>query len=170
MKRRIVALVLCLAGSASAQQHQHAQMPYAGMQQRPIKALSAEQMADLQAGRGMGLALAAEMNGYPGPSHALELADKLELSAEQRQSLRQLFDRMKSEAIVTGGKLIVREKALDEAFAASGITVTMLEMLTAQIGEAQGELRAVHLKYHLTTADLLSPIQRKRYAELRGYK
>ena len=32
----------------------------------------------------MGLALAAELNGYPGPSHVLELADKLELSAEQR--------------------------------------------------------------------------------------
>ena len=45
-----------------------AQQPYAGMQARPVKALSEQQMADLQAGRGMGLALAAELNGYPGPS------------------------------------------------------------------------------------------------------
>ena len=43
-----------------------AQTPYAGMQSRPIKALSEQQVADLQAGRGMGLALAAELNGYPG--------------------------------------------------------------------------------------------------------
>jgi hypothetical protein len=28
--------------------------------------------------------------------------------------------------------------------------------LATEIGERQGELRAVHLKYHLTTADLLS--------------
>ena len=55
----------------------HAQTPYAGMQTRPIKALSEQQIADLGAGRGMGLALAAELNGYPGPSHVLELADKL---------------------------------------------------------------------------------------------
>lgn len=53
----------------------YAQTPYAGMQTRPIKALSDEQIADLQAGRGMGLALAAELNGYPGPAHVLELAD-----------------------------------------------------------------------------------------------
>lgn len=42
--------------------------PYAGMQSRPIKALSDKQVSDLRAGRGMGLALAAELNGYLGPS------------------------------------------------------------------------------------------------------
>ena len=59
-----------------------AQSPYSGMQSRPIKALSEQQIADLRAGRGMGLALPAELNGYPGPVHVLELADKLgELAA-----------------------------------------------------------------------------------------
>jgi hypothetical protein len=32
---------------------------------RSIKALSDQQVSDLRAGRGMGLALAAELNGYP---------------------------------------------------------------------------------------------------------
>jgi len=36
------------------------QTPYAEMQTRPIKALSEQRVADLQAGRGMGLALAAD--------------------------------------------------------------------------------------------------------------
>src|ERR671938_205396 len=76
----------------------HAQTPYAGMKTRSIKALSDQQIADLNAGRGMGLALAAELNGYPGPSHVLELADKLELSADQRASMQRLFDAMKAEA------------------------------------------------------------------------
>jgi hypothetical protein len=40
-----------------------AQTPYAGMQTRPIKALSEQQISDLNAGRGMGLAMAAELNG-----------------------------------------------------------------------------------------------------------
>ena len=43
----------------------HAQQPYAGFEARTIKALSDQQLADLRAGRGMGLALAAELNGYP---------------------------------------------------------------------------------------------------------
>ena len=45
-----------------------------------------------------------------------------------------------------------------------------LNALTARIGETQGRLRAVHLKYHLITAELLSPHQRHRYAKLRGYR
>jgi len=140
----------------------HAQTPYAGMQTRPIKALSEQQIADLGAGRGMGLALAAELNGYPGPSHVLELADKLELSAEQRASMQRLFDSMKAEATLVGASLIEQETALDRAFASQHISEAALAQLTSQIGETQGRLRAVHLKYHLTTRALLSPAQRER--------
>jgi hypothetical protein len=77
---------------------------------------------------------------------------------------------MKAEAIPVGEKLIAQEAALDQAFARREILPATLTSLTAQIGETQGELRAVHLKYHLTTAELLSPHQRHRYAELRGYR
>jgi hypothetical protein len=70
-----------------------AQTPYAGMQSRQIKALSDQQIADLRAGRGMGLALAAELNGYPGPSHVLELADQLGLSPEQRSKVQEISRR-----------------------------------------------------------------------------
>jgi hypothetical protein len=100
----------------------HAQTPYAGMQTRPIKALSEQQIADLGAGRGMGLALAAELNGYPGPSHVLELADKLELSTEQRASMQRLFDSMKAEAMPLGAKLIEQEAELDKQFASRTVT------------------------------------------------
>lgn len=73
-------LALAIGGAARAQEHHHtgagtstepAQNSYAGLQQRAIKALSDQQKADLRAGRGMGLALPAELNGYPGPiAHA----------------------------------------------------------------------------------------------------
>ena len=39
--------------------------PYAGMQNRGLKALSEQQIEDLRGGRGMGVALTAELNGYP---------------------------------------------------------------------------------------------------------
>jgi hypothetical protein len=40
--------------------------PYAGMETRPIKPLSEQQIADPRTGRGMSLALAVELNGYTG--------------------------------------------------------------------------------------------------------
>ena len=79
-----------------------ASQPYADMQARSIKALSDQQIADLRAGRGMALALAAELNGYPGPAHLLELADQLGLTVEQRRQFEQMFDAMKRETIPVG--------------------------------------------------------------------
>jgi Spy/CpxP family protein refolding chaperone len=145
------------------------QTPYAGMQSRPIKALSEQQVADLQAGRGMGLALAAELNGYPGPAHVLELADKLELSADQRVKVQQLFASMKQEALPLGSKLIEQEAELDRQFAGHTVTPASLKSATAAIAITQGELRESHLKYHLSTVALLTSSQRQRYSELRGY-
>lgn len=60
------------------------------MQARLVKALSDQQIADLRAGRGIGMALPAELNGYPGPLHVLELADALGLTPEQRGRMRSL--------------------------------------------------------------------------------
>jgi hypothetical protein len=65
-----------------------ARQPYAGLEARSIKTLSDQQIGDLRAGRGMGLALAAELNGYPGPMHVLELADALGLSANSVRRFR----------------------------------------------------------------------------------
>ncbi|HXH46834.1 MAG TPA: hypothetical protein VNK51_23725 [Bradyrhizobium sp.] len=75
----LAASVLLISSAASAQSSQS----YAGLDSRPIKALSLQQIDDLRAGRGMGLALAAELNGYPGPSHVLELRDRLGLTVDQ---------------------------------------------------------------------------------------
>jgi len=175
MKLAITAiLVAILIGPAMAQHHQrhqqHTPQPYSGLQQRDIKALSPEQIADLRQGRGMGLALAAELNGYPGPMHVLELKDQLRLTADQHRQFQQLFESMKAEAIAAGEAVISSERALDRALAGRGMTPEALAALTARIGEAQGRLRAVHLKVHLTSADLLSEHQRRRYADLRGYR
>src|SRR5438874_10327714 len=119
MKLLIVAAVVLAASVAVAQEHhqRHGQSPYAGMEKRPIKALSDQQVADLKAGRGMGLALAAELNGYPGPSHLLELAAELGLSDDQRSRIQGLFEAMKAETIPIGEQLIAQERTLDTLFA-----------------------------------------------------
>jgi hypothetical protein len=162
----LVAMASALAALAPA----HAQQPYAGLEARPIKALSEQQTADLRAGRGMGLALAAELNGYPGPIHVLELAEPLGLSEQQRAKVQDLFAAMKAEAIPLGEKLIAQEADLDKQFADKTITAASLATSTNAIGSTQAALRGSHLKYHLLTLDVLTPAQGQRYAELRGYK
>src|SRR6516165_12280402 len=107
-----------------------AQSPYAGMQTRTIKALSDQQIADLKAGRGMGLALPAELNGYPGPVHVLELSDQLGLSAEQKARVQALFESMKAEAVPLGAKLLEQEAALNEQFANRSVTPESLKTVT----------------------------------------
>lgn len=167
IKAAITAVALAAVSAQASPQHAHA--PYAGFQSRDIKALSDEQLADLAAGRGMGLALTAELNGYPGPIHALELADALELTAAQRLAVKQQFEAMQTEAILLGQKLVAAEKDLDRQFADRTITPGSLKAATATIAATTGELRNVHLKFHLSTAAVLSADQIRRYAELRGY-
>jgi Spy/CpxP family protein refolding chaperone len=162
MRVAVIALLISCAPAL-------AQQPYAGFETRVIKTLSEQQIADLNAGRGMGLALAAELNGYPGPMHAIELADRLALSAEQLARLRALFDSMKAETIPIGARLIAQERGLNQDFAQRTVTPASLEATTREIGVTQAALRVAHLKYHLSTAAILSPEQTRRYNELRGY-
>lgn len=143
--------------------------PYAGLEQRTVKALSEQQIADLRAGRGMGLALPAELNGYPGPSHVLENADALGLSAEQREHTKGLFEAMKAEAVPVGERLIEQEAKLDRLFADREVTPANLNAATEEIGMTQVRLRQTHLKFHLAMMDVLSAAQVERYRELRGY-
>jgi len=164
MRSLVVAIVLSFVATAAL-----AQSPYAGMQARSIKALSEQQIADLKAGRGMGLALPAELNGYPGPAHVLELSDQLGLSAEQKARIQGLFDSMKAEAVPLGERLLEQEAALDQQFAGHSITPERLRVATVAIGVTQGKLQETHLKYHLQTSQILTPDQIQRYSELRGY-
>ena len=168
MKRLAVFAAIAFAAAPHAASAQ-APQPYAGLEARQIKALSTEQIADLKAGRGMGLALAAELNGYPGPTHVIELAEPLTLSAAQRTKVQELFAAMQAETVPLGEKLIAQETELDRQFAGKTITEASLVAATQAIGATQAALRAAHLKYHLATITVLTPAQVQRYAELRGY-
>ena len=117
----------------------------------------------------MGLALAAELNGYPGPAHVLTLADALGLADAQRAQMQELLNRMKAEATTLGQRLIVLETELDRQFANKMATEASVANITAAIGPVQAALRNTHLRFHLLTIEVLTPSQRQRYAELRGY-
>ena len=133
----------CLAGAAMAlslcTSTAQSQQPYAGLQARSIKALSDQQIADLRAGRGMGLALAAELNGYPGPMHVLEHFNALGLTEAQRAKMQELFAAMKAEAIPIGEQLITQETHLDRQFAEKTITAASLAASLAGDRQHAGE-------------------------------
>jgi Spy/CpxP family protein refolding chaperone len=157
---------LALPTAARAQES-----PYAGWEEREIKALSPEQIASLRTGEGMAFAfaLAAELNGWPGPKHVLELADSLTLTPDQRSRIEAIRADMKERAVALGETVVTAEAELDHLFASRSITEASLAEKTAEIARLQGELRAVHLAAHLATTAVLTPHQIARYDALRGY-
>jgi hypothetical protein len=143
--------------------------PYAAHTGREIKALSNGEISSLRNGAGMGYAMAAELNQYPGPMHVLELAKGIELSAEQKFATEQLMLSHKAEARALGVELIDAERQLNELFVTKQATDTSVRQQTEKIATIQAKLRASHLVTHVKQTALLSKGQIARYQTLRGY-
>ena len=158
----IAALLAAGAAFASSQ-------PYAGQDQRAIASLSPADIDDLLAGRGWGFAKPAELNGYPGPTHLLELADELDLTEAQADAIEEVRLRMEADAQALGAAFVSAEAALDAAFASGEIDAARLTDLTEAAGRIEAELRARHLAAHLEVKPLLTRHQIVSYNRLRGY-
>lgn len=158
-------------GIAETKTHNHgAHSPYSGMTDRHIKALSNDDLAGLRNGKGISLALPAELNGYPGPVHVLELADQIALSPDQRAETEKLFADMKAKAIALGHQVIMAEAALEKVFTEGPADADALHARSLEAAEAWGRLRAHHLGYHLKMVALLSAEQTAAYRKARGYR
>lgn len=144
---------------------------YVGQRDSEMRGLSAQEIDDLRSGRGMGMARAAELNGFPGPRHVLDAAaaGELHLTPEQRTRIQGVFDRMSAEARRLGAAVLADEQALERAFRGATIGRRDLDARVKRIETLRGQLRAVHLRAHLATRTLLDDHQLGRYEELRGY-
>jgi Spy/CpxP family protein refolding chaperone len=162
----IQASLLSLAFSAAVfAQHEH--HAASSKDSASTSALTAEAITQLLAGDGMGLARPAELHGYPGPKHVLELKDALGITAEQAGRLEAIRQKMLEAARPLGRAIVDAERALDAAFSGGQISESDLAARTAAIAELQGRLRRVHLQAHLETKPLLSQEQVAKYTELR---
>ena len=174
-RRWLVGLALGAAGwsaQATAQATTTVAAPpsdYLGQQDREIKALSAQETQSLLAGKGVGLARAAELNGYAGPKHVLDLARPLGLSAEQIERTQALFLAMEGRAKPAGRALVEAERELDRMFANKTVTRDALQEQLLKIGGLQANVRAAHLQTHVLQRELLSAEQNALYIRLRGY-
>lgn len=121
----------------------------------------------IASGRGFGMAFAADQNGYPGPTHALELRESLGLTPAQVTTLETLTASM-FEASRPGSRVLLDAEArLRKLFADGRATAGSVEALVREIERARADLRLVHLRAHLQTFDVLTPEQRRRYTEIR---
>ncbi|NND72648.1 MAG: hypothetical protein HKN43_13810 [Rhodothermales bacterium] len=167
MKRII--FIFAILAIASILPAQAQESPYLDFQNREIKALSSGDIESLLEGKGMGFALAAELNGLPGPKHVLDMSSDLGLTAEQLQRTRSIYDAMLDSAVATGKLVVEKERELDTLFANGDATVDSVRYLSAEIGKLNGQLRAGHLSAHIEMIHVLSHDQRLKYQALRGY-
>ena len=142
---------------------------YIGQEKRDIKSLSEEDIKELKAGAGWGLAKAAELNGLPGPKHILEMKQEIDLTAKQEKMVIALYNKMNKEAISLGNKLIEYEEELNYGFADRNIDEKTLDELLEKISETYKSLRFTHLSAHLQTPSILTESQIRKYNKLRGY-
>ena len=133
------------------------------------KSLSEEKVQGYLAGKGMGFAKVAELNGYPGPAHVLELAEPLQLTDSQKAETQKLFETMHSKAVALGKELVTLELELDQLFEAQQVTQQKLTDLLLKIGNLNAELRQTHIEAHLAQRELLTEDQVTHYKTLRAH-
>jgi hypothetical protein len=119
----------------------------------------------------MALALAAEVNGYPGPRHVLDAAEagQLALRPNQQAAIEALHTQMLEGAQAKGQEILQAEAHLAQRFRQGHIDDSSLRETLDRIGQLRAELRFIHLRTHLATRALLTADQISQYNVVRGY-
>ena len=146
--------------------------PYTGQEVRDIKSLSDNDIQSLQNGTGEafgGMAKLAELNGYPGPRHVLDMASELQLTDRQRIEIEMIYQNMSNKAKSIGAAIIDIEQDMDEGFANKTITQENLKLMLDKSADLYGQLRFVHLSAHLDAVQMLTIEQVQMYNTMRGY-
>lgn len=164
----ILVITASVAAARSSQYEQHVHEAVPAPAGTATSALTAEVVQQLLNGEGMGLAKPADMNGYAGPKHVLEMKSELALTAEQERRVEAVRQRMLDTAKRLGQRIVDAERSLDAAFKEGRLTDAQLATRVAGIATLQGELRLAHLQAHLETKPILSDAQSRKYYELRN--
>ena len=142
---------------------------YVSLLDSEIRGLEQDTIEGYLTGKGLGQALPAELNGYPGPRHTIDMAEELELTEEQLAQVQALFDDMQSAVIPLGEKYLESVAELELAFREGTITDEYLQSQLENITGIEAQMRYVHLSTHLATIDILNHDQIMEYNMMRGY-
>ncbi|MEK9138637.1 MAG: hypothetical protein AAB393_16055 [Bacteroidota bacterium] len=121
----------------------------------------------LENSEGAGMAAYADVNGYPGPKHILEMQDMLMLTEEQRKDIQSIFEAMKESARAKGDAIIQKERQLESLFRTEKATEAEVKKMSSEIGRLRGELRAIHMVAHIQAKQVLIKDQTALYNSLR---
>jgi Spy/CpxP family protein refolding chaperone len=157
-----VALLVCGSAGIAEETATHA-----GQATPEIKSLPATEVQGYLEGREMGLAKAAELNGYPDPAHVLELATQLQLTPHQRTKAEYLKRSVKVAARL-GHWLVEAERRLNLVFAKGEADDEKITGLVRQIGGLEAEIRLVHLRADIEMRRVLTADQIKKYEQERA--
>jgi Spy/CpxP family protein refolding chaperone len=127
--------------------------------------LQAEREA-IEKGEGFGMAMAADMNGYPGPKHVLDMKKELKLTEKQEAAMQKLMASMKEKALAKGKDVLQAEQRLGEFFA-QGKSEDELREETFRVASLRAELRWVHLSTHVAAKKILTAQQIAAYEKMR---
>ena len=163
----VLFFLLSFLGASVPAAAQHS--PYAHHADRAVASLSDEEVADLLAGEGAGLALAAELNHHAGPKHVIELADSMHLTATQREQVEAEFATMLEAAQRVGRQLVDAERAVDSLFRTGSVTESVLRTHIERAASRRAELRVIHMMAHVRVRAMLTEQQVHAYQRLRGY-
>jgi Spy/CpxP family protein refolding chaperone len=104
----------------------------------------------------------------PGPDHAIELAEPLELTDRQLDRVRDLFAAARAEIGALTRRLAEQERRLERLYATGAVTPAALEHIRADMAEASAALSRAQRRHQGATAKVLTPAQVARYRALRG--
>lgn len=124
----------------------------------------------LEQGSGAGVAMYADLNGYPGPKHILEMEHQLNLNLGQIRAIETVLDEMSEQARAKGKTIVKKEQELNALFRTGTAELEAVSRLATDIGRLRGELRAIHLTAHIHAKQILTDEQTRRYNELRHGK
>ena len=134
---------------------------------RGVQAAMDEMDRVIGTGLGAGLAFAADQNGFPGPLHVLELADRLRLTAEQTRRMEALQTAMLAASRPASRLLLDAEARLRRLFADGVADEARVRSAVAEVERARTEVRLVHLLTHLQVRPELTDEQRRLYQQAR---
>jgi hypothetical protein len=115
------------------------------------------------------MAKLAELNGYPGPRHILDLGKELGLTTVEKEYIIIIYNDMKREALKLGQEILQIEKTANKLFANKSISDSELQRLIIKSAGNYGKLRYIHLTTYLKMMDILSQEQIILYNTLRDY-
>ena len=161
--------ILLLLTLPLAAQHQpmtkNAATPAQQAESQHHEYLQAEREA-IEKGEGFGMAMPADMNGYPGPKHVLDMKKELKLTATQEAAMQKLMAGMKVKALAKGKDVLLAEQRLGEYFA-QGKSEDELREETFRVASLRAELRWVHLSTHVAAKKILTAQQIAAYEKMR---